>query len=234
MIGEKSLHGLAGIEGAVKIADPANPRRLANAVPWSIAISREGGIEAEAIAEVLKERLGWPSYDKDLLRTIADEMGSSPEILKEFDERRRSALSEFVDSFGGAENVNEYGYFHNLVRVLKDLAAQGKRIFIGRGCSYILPARSTLRVLLVAPFEDRVEATRRRLGLTAEDAARHVRRIDSERRQFAKEFLNRELFDAAAYDLVLNPFRLGYEGAACIIQCAVGEAERQSVVEFAP
>jgi cytidylate kinase len=224
---DDTAHALAGIEGA--IAHHRSDREVSppRPFPLSIAISRQGGIEAEPIARALHRRLGWHVYDRELLHRVADELGASPERLRQFDESGLNLFSDFARSFGLQDNVTESRYVHQMFRAIWDIASKEHGIFVGRGSPHMLPSRSTLRVFLRADFSERVRALQRTSGLSQEDAASQVRRLDTERQQFGRQFLNRSLYDPAHYDLVLDPIRFGDEGAAAVIACAMQELQNR-------
>lgn len=224
---DDSARALAGMEGA--IARHRSDQKISSPRPFplSVAISRQGGLEAGPIASALHRRLGWEIYDRELLHRVADEMGASPERLRQFDESGLNIFSDFAQSFGLQDNMSESRYVHHLFRVIWDTASKGNGIFIGRGSPHMLPARSTLRVLLRADFEERVTATQSRIGLSRDEAAADVRRLDTERQQFGRQFLNRNLFEPAHYDLVIDPLRFGDDSTAAIIAAGVAELQKR-------
>jgi cytidylate kinase len=92
-------------------------------------------------------------------------------------------------------------------------------VIVGRGANYILPASTTLRVRLVALWEDRVRVMTAQLGLSEHDAATWVERTERQRVKFVKHYFGKDVADPRAYDLVLNMSRLSTEeGAEIIIQ----------------
>ena len=55
---------------------------------FTIALSREAGTYGAAIARQVGDRLGWPVYDSELLRRIADDLGVRRNLLDTVDERQ--------------------------------------------------------------------------------------------------------------------------------------------------
>ncbi|MFO0866209.1 MAG: cytidylate kinase-like family protein [Gemmataceae bacterium] len=179
------------------------------------------------MVRALHRQLGWHVYDRELLHRVADELGASPERLRQFDETGLNLFSDFARSFGLRDEVTESRYVRHMFRMIWNIAAKEHAIFVGRGAPHTLPARSTLRVFLRADFSERVKASQRANGLSQDDAAAQVRRLDTERQQFGRQFLNRNLYDPAHYDLVIDPVRFGDQGAGAIIACAATEMLRQ-------
>src|SRR5262245_50371777 len=61
---------------------------------FSIALSREPGTEASAVAQEVGRLLGWQVYDRQLLEKIAQDMGLRANLLESVDERRHGWLAE--------------------------------------------------------------------------------------------------------------------------------------------
>jgi cytidylate kinase len=79
------------------------------------------------------------------------------------------------------------------------------------------PAATTLRVRLVGPVADRVEAIRQRFGISQGEAAAWVERTDAERNRFVRDHFQADPSDPRRYDLVLNSSRFSTEECADLI-----------------
>src|SRR6516225_6675923 len=64
---------------------------------FSIALSREAGTPASAVAQEVGRLLGWQVYDRQLLEEIAQDMGLRTNLLESVDERRQSWLTEAME-----------------------------------------------------------------------------------------------------------------------------------------
>jgi cytidylate kinase len=188
-----------------------SPRR------WSIAISREAGTNGPAIARALSERLGWLVYDRELIQKIADEMGLHAGLLQSVDEKQQGWLRECLRSFTTSANVSEAAFVRKLVETLLSLAAHGECVIVGRGAATVLPAATTLRVRLVGPVRERIEAMRQHFGITWDEAERWVEKTDRERKRFVLDHFNKDPSDARYYDLVLNTSRFTVKESADFI-----------------
>jgi len=182
--------------------------RTQGPTPFTIAISREAGIDSAAIAHEVGKRLGWPVYDHELLERIAEEMQLRPDLLERVDERPVRWLIERLETFLSGPAVSEPAYLEHLIATLLSLAAHGRCVVVGRGAAHLLPAETTLRVRLMAPWEVRVEAAARALGASRQQAARHIKQLDRERDDFVRQHFHRDQADAHNYDLVLDCERL--------------------------
>ncbi|MDD5657302.1 MAG: cytidylate kinase-like family protein [Elusimicrobia bacterium] len=185
----------------------------------AIAISRMPGCGGGALALALARRLGFDLFGKELLHKVAQSAHLSEAMLRSVDEKAQSAISEWIESlFTGRFIGGEYA--HHLSRTLMAIAVHGRAIILGRGAALILPPDSCLRVLLIAPREDRIRAIMSRDGLGRKEAERLVVRVESERRAFIRQHFHEEVLDPLLYDLTLNTAGLDREAQLSTIRTA--------------
>jgi cytidylate kinase len=186
---------------------PSPGRSGPTVTPLNIAISRETGSGATAIAHELGRRLEWPVYDHELLERMSQDLKVNVELLESIDERHVGWIQESVEALSLPAMVSEGTYVRRLVETLFTLAASGRCILVGRGAAMILPESSTLRVRLVAPLEDRMRTMGRLLGVNRAEAARLVKSKDRERDRFVRDHFQRDTTDPRRYHMVLNTSR---------------------------
>jgi cytidylate kinase len=174
---------------------------------WTIALTREAGTNAAAVAQEIGTRLHWPVYDRELVERIAREMGLRSTLLDSVDEKQKSWLIECVESMTAAGPISEARYVKHLVETLLSLSTHGQCVIVGRGSAHLLPPNRTLRVRLVGDRHDRVQNAQRHQSLTEAEAVHWVDQTDQERVQFVKDHFGKDATDPAAYDLVLNVAR---------------------------
>jgi cytidylate kinase len=185
---------------------------------FTIALSREAGANGSLVARAVGEQLGWAVYDRELLQRVAEEMGLLASLVEGADEKTKNWLAKYLQTLSRtAPVVSGIGYARHLAETLLSLAAHGECVVVGRGAAQVLPAATTLRVRLVAPVADRVKTLQQRLGVTQEEAARRVARMDDERVRFVKEFFRKDAADQAQYDLILNSSRFSPSECAALI-----------------
>jgi cytidylate kinase len=195
---------------------------------FTIALEREAGTNGTAVAREVGKKLGWPVYDHELLERIAQQMGLRTALLESVDERRQSWLTEAFEAFLSAPFrsdsepfVSADEYVQNLVKTVLALAAHGECVIVGRGAGYILPAKSTLRVRLVAPKGDRVAAVSRGFGIPAPEALHRTRTMDRDRIDFVKDHFLKDPTDPEQYDLLVNTSRFSVAASAELIMEAL-------------
>ena len=184
-----------------------------------ITISRLSGCCARSVAEGFAQRLGFDVFHKEILHRVAESAHLSEAILKTVDEKTVSAVEEWVRSLF-TERYLSGDYFHHLCKVLMAIAEHGHAVIIGRGASLIIPPTCCLRVLLVAPVEERIRVVAQRDGLSREEAKSRVTRTDSERRAYIRQHFHADMLDPVHYDLVVNTAGLGREGSMAAIEAA--------------
>jgi cytidylate kinase len=204
---------------------------------FTIALEREAGTGGTAVAKAIGDRLGWLVYDQELLERIAQEMGVRTALLKSVDERIQSWLLETVEAFLSfpAKSewdplVSESGYIRQLITTVLALGQHGECVIVGRGAAFILPAKTTLRVRLVAPVAERIALLSRQRGLSRQEATREVRKLDRERTTFIRNTFLKDPSDPLHYDQILNAARFSVEGCA---EAIIGALRSRQTLETA-
>jgi cytidylate kinase len=172
----------------------------------AVAISRQGGTGAPAVARAAGERLGWTVYDDELLKQIAAQRGLQEKLLARLDEHSSNWVEQMTAFFTQSGSLDTV-YLRQLVQLLVGLSRAGHCVIVGRGAAQLLPPETTLRVRLLAPRDWRVSETERRLGLSHADAAHWVDRTDADRARFVKSNFHKDPNDPLGYDLILNTSR---------------------------
>jgi cytidylate kinase len=196
----------------------------------TIAMTRQAGSRGAEIAQAVGVRLGWPVYDRELLKRIAEEKGLSARLLERLDERCTNWLQEIMQGFSAKADPSEGTYMKRLVELLMSLAEAGHCVVVGRGSADVLPPSTTVRVRVVAPRALRVVNTEKREKMSKAEAEAWVDRTDRERSHFVRTHFNRDPNDPLNYDLVLNSGRYSTEECVqLIVQAArLLEARLQS------
>jgi len=216
-----------------RLADRTTETQNRAPAPFTIALSREAGIDADAVARAIGRRLGWQVWNQELLVAIAERLHTRASDLTAVDETHVSWLQESLEAFLEFHSVTQLAYMHQLVNLLLGLGERGECVIVGRGAAQMLPAETTLRVKLIAPLKERIAALSQRLGGGATNRiARKIEQLDRDRARFVKDYFHRDPTDPANFDLVLNLSRLSPDDCADIILDAL-HAEQASRAERA-
>jgi cytidylate kinase len=192
---------------------------------FSIALSRETGTQATAVAQEVGRLLAWQVYDRKLLEKIAQDMGLRTNLLESVDERRQSWMTEAMEGLLSASFATESSFAHHLVKTVLALGTHGECVIVGRGAAFILPPATTLRVRLVGSMQERVAAWCQMRGISEQKAAEQVRTLDRQRADFLQYHFLKTPTDPCNFDLILNAPRLSVEQLAELIAKALRRLE---------
>ncbi len=198
-------------------------RRRAEAGPERrpcIALSRFPGSGAATLGRDVAACLGFSFYGIEIVDRMARDQGLPRAMAAAFDEHVRSSIDRYVvDAFREGAFL-ESDYLRALVRTVRSIGEAGAAVLVGRGAAYILPPDRTLRVLVVAPRESRIERLAKTRKLDPAAAEQELDREDDERRQFLKHHFGVDPDDPTRYDLGVNTASLGRESACEIVLAA--------------
>jgi len=169
-----------------------------------ITISREPGSGGKIIAKKLAKKLGFEFYDKKLINDICQEMGISPKILKQIDEKPRSLVADILQGAFNPNYISDVEYVRHLKNIMLKVGKKGDVVLLGRGSSLIIPHDKALHVRVTAPMKYRVEKTRKFEKLTKTQAIERINRVSASRRLFVNQYFNSNIDDPSSYDLVIN------------------------------
>ena len=184
-----------------------------------IALGRQFGSGGRTIGKKVAEKLGIPYYDKELVDQVAKESGFSHEFIEEIGEYA-SVTSSFL--FNIAVSAHPMGLIDTMsvsdklyvcqTNVIRDLAAKGPCVIVGRCADFILRDRpNVLRVFIHAPEEVRVRRVMQRHNLSEAEARRHMRQVDKRRADYYRAFTGSDWRDAGHYDICFDSDHMGEE-----------------------
>ena len=180
-----------------------------------IAIEREFGCEASAIAEMLGKRLGWKVLDQTLTEEVAriakvaqgaveQREGCMDPLLYRLLKVFRSGSYQRALPVGGQEVFDADRMIELVQQVVGEAADTGNCIIVGRGSAYFLRERTdTLRVFLFASREFKLRSlqTQTKSDATANEL---LDTVDHNRRAFVKHYFRVEWPYRPAYHAMLN------------------------------
>lgn len=118
--------------------------------------------------------------------------------------------------------ISDSIYLETMSGIIRDLAAAGDVVILGRGSQMILAdMTSALHVLCVAPPELRSLRLAEREGIAVEEATRRVAESDRARAAFYRKFWKVDCLDPRIHDITINTARISYELATELIVSAV-------------
>ena len=190
-----------------------------------ITLSRQFGSGGHEIAKRLSKRLDLPFYDKNILRIVEEKTHYSEAYLLENEEQVPSLLN---GPFYGSGHTSFYPQistdkvFFSISHVLKDIAAKGPCIIVGRCSDYVLHEFNPLNFFVYASMESKIE---RKLSLlkennepmiSAEEMKKQIRYVDKQRAKYYEFYTDRKWGQPANYHLCLNTSDLSIDQAVDI------------------
>jgi cytidylate kinase len=189
-----------------------------------ITISRGTFSGGEALAIRLGERLGYRVLSREVLAEAAVAYGVS-----------ESELAEAMGTGPGLWDRFLHGrrlYLAYVQATLCDEAAGDKVVYHGHAGHLLLRGvRHVLRVRLIAPLEHRIDQMCKRKGLSRDEAAAHIARVDRERERWTRFLYGVDWHDPSLYDLVLNLEHLDTEAACSAVVATIGHPQFQPDAE---
>lgn len=187
-----------------------------------ITVGRQFGAGGKGVALVLGERLGIPVYDNELLSKAAEESGFGRDIFARKDEKKgllslSNAVSGFQHIWSTRGYLDDSSIFKMQCDVIRDIAARGSAVFVGRASDYVLRDMKRLSVFLSAPLELRAKTVSERSGISLAEAMAMVPKRDRQRESYYNYLTLGHWGVASGYDLCLDSSILGIEGTADFI-----------------
>jgi cytidylate kinase len=196
------------------------PGRSVDAVAEFVTITNNVGGGGGDIAHLLSERLGWPVFDRDILKEMAGNDDTRTRLYRSMDERDMSWTEETFRALM-QEDFCKNDYFHRLIETLLCIARRGPAVFVGRSADLILSKQRGLRVKLFTSLDHRVRQFADRMQLDLNKARSEVERIDNERAAFIRKHFNRDVNDPTRFDLLINLERYAADQAVNLIVAAM-------------
>ena len=146
--GKKRMSGAAWAEINVKNwsrTSTDEPQKQAkNGMFPCICFSRQIGVGALKIADLLAKRLAFRVIDREILEFMAKEKDLTQKAVEYFDERYPGIMSELFNMLISEKTFIKSDYARQLAKTVTALAGMEPTIFVGRGTHLILPRDKVL------------------------------------------------------------------------------------------
>ncbi len=176
-----------------------------------ITISRgicSGGTE---LAELLHAKLGWPVLSQEEASAAA---AKTYRMTEEELLRGLYLPANLYERF----TQRKTRYLLATSATITELLGEGDGIYHGLAGQFLFQDLcSAFKVRIVAPMPIRIETAMRRLGLTRDQAVRHIRTADDHRSHWGRQIFDADVNDPDLYDLVVKLDQVSLETAANLI-----------------
>lgn len=193
--------------------------------PMVITIAREYASGGREIAKMISDELGIPVYNKELITRAAKKSGLTEEAIAASENRRTGSLIYSLYTMGNTMPLSDQVYILQS-NVIKEMAAEGPCIILGRCGDYVLRERPhVLRVFLYAPLAYRVQVAKaapdfQSKGDSDKAIEQTLTKHDRGRASYYNYYTENRWGEAKNYDLCLNTAMGDEICAALIVQAA--------------
>jgi cytidylate kinase len=164
----------------------------------TICLSRQIGVGALGIAEMLGQKLGY---------FVAD--------------RAPGKMNELMSKFFSLKSFGFKDYMQHLIAAIYTLAETGPTIFVGRGAYRIIPREYVLGVRLIASKQYRIKRMMHLYMLGEGLAEEKIDHMDREQKDFFKKAFGKTEPSSSEFDLVVNlDYFHDHQGVASVIEHA--------------
>jgi len=197
-----------------------------------VTVSNQYGSGAVAIAERVAGELGYALIDRQLPVVVAKRLNVPVDVVEASEDSGRSlgerlltglemATPELAPASAIAEPFDET-LLHAVQAAVRDYAARGNAVIVGRGAGTILHDRTDLvAAFMYAPRDWRIAHIVSAMRVDAKTAAAEVDRVDRARSAYLRDWYGIAFGDPAHYDLCIDTSRLGEDAAVAAIVAAV-------------
>ena len=206
--------------------------------PPLITITRQYASGGSDIAQLVARALGWTVIDNQFVDEVARRAGLPAAEVAQREERAPGLLERLARTLAIASpelfitgpsvpqaERDEVTIVKITERIIREAAAEGRVVLVGRGAQAILAQHpAALHVYVVAAKPWRMRLAVERLGADPAKVEKVLDDTDRQRDQYVRSYYGRARQEPVNYDLVVNAERLGFEGAAAVV---VAEARRR-------
>ncbi len=175
-----------------------------------VTISRQNGSGGREVGNRLAEMLGIKCYDQEIISATAAKAGMSVAEVRRSEERPDGVFTDVS---------TPEPLFQAQSDVIRDLAARGSCVIVGRSADYVLRGRpNVVTVFIHAPVSVRVERSKAHNGFTDKVAYETVTRKDRERAQYYHRNTGKVWGELSNYHLTIDTGMIGTDNAAQLIK----------------
>jgi cytidylate kinase len=187
-----------------------------------VQASQRCGVSVGTVAEHDERRGSFRERLAGLIRTVLERSAASGADPLTGSTGLEAILSRtYADMAVEEPQLSDSLYLETMTVLIRELAARGEVVILGRGSQMILADMPrALHVLCVAPRKLRAHRLAERDEMGMEAAIRRTAESDRARCAFYKKFWHVEVEDPRLYDLTIDTGRLSYEVATQLIVTA--------------
>ena len=186
-----------------------------------ITIGREFGSGGHEIGMKLAERLGVSFYDRELITLAAEQGGIDPKLIERneegahrLSEKGRSRMPFFSLSY--TPDFSDAIYLQQC-KVIKDLAAKGPCVIVGRCADFVLRSEGSINVFIAASMPYKIQRKRKvaieKKDYTDEQFERYINDMNAARANYYNHYTNQKWGNSSTYHLCVHSDLVDVDGA---------------------
>ena len=169
-----------------------------------ICFSRNIGVGALEVADILGKKIGYRVIDREILEHIVTREHLDNKLEAFIDERCPSEIEDILAMLFGERSFTQNEYSRLLFRTIFSVADIGPAIFVGRGAHLILPRDRVFAVRLICSTEFRVQRLASMLKIPESAASIKINHYDMDQKNFFRRVYNLDNAPAREFDMVIN------------------------------
>lgn len=176
-----------------------------------ITISREFGSGGREIGKRLADKLGYAYYDSEIINMLAQKTGLSEEYIKSISEKGIYLIQlQFRKSFSAGTFIqkNQTDILVEQTKILRNIAATGNAIIVGRGANSILKEYNPMNIFVYADIESKVKRCKEKApeneNFSDKKIINKIKEIDKNRKAFNYLISDTVWGDKSNYNLCIN------------------------------
>ncbi|MCK9287417.1 MAG: cytidylate kinase-like family protein [Sphaerochaetaceae bacterium] len=203
-----------------------------------ISISRQFGSGGREIGREVAAQLSIPFYDSALIRLAAEKSGMSEKVLENLDEKAANrflyTMPSGISTLGHASTAIynmplSDTLFLTQYEIIKQLAAEGPCVIVGRCSDYILKENHNhISVFIHADESFRAERIAEYEKISKEDAMSRISKYDRERKKYHDYYAAGTWGIASFYDLTINSGLIGIQNSVRMVLKFVNLLEQEA------
>lgn len=176
-----------------------------------ITISREFGSGGREIGKRLADKLGYAYYDSEIINMLAQKTGLSEEYIKSISEKGIYPIQlQFRKSFSAGTFIqkNQTDILVEQTKILRNIAATGNAIIVGRGANSILNEYNPMNIFVYADIESKIKRCKEKApeneNFSDKKIINKIKEIDKNRKAFNYLISDTVWGDKSNYNLCIN------------------------------
>lgn len=196
----------------------------------TVTLGRQLGCGGSYLGQCVADALGIRCLDREIVSRAAQNLQADETAMRDREERGESfwermlrgitlSPSEALYQAPMPLSVTDQDLLAAETKIMQEIASEEDVVIVGRLAAYVLPrCPGTVNILLHAPDRFRIQRLiQNGAAATESDAKTLITRSDETRRQYIKQMIGREEYDARAYHLSLDTSLLPLPDIAALL-----------------